>query len=234
MGFKDDLFAAARKIFAEQWTTKDKSVVPAPSDLGLGNDAGHFNEMTVLYADLNGSTAMVDSRSWQFSAEVYKSYLYCAAKIINAGGGNITAYDGDRIMAVFAGESKNSNAVTCAMKINFAIREIVNPAMRAQYPGIDFTVRHSVGIDVSEIHVARIGVRGDNDLVWIGRAANHAAKLTTLPADTHPLWISEAVHSRLRPNLKNFPNGNPVWESRRWTAMNDAIVYRSDAYMSFE
>ncbi len=30
---------------------------------------------------------------------LYKAYLHCAAKIISNEGGEITAYDGDRIMA---------------------------------------------------------------------------------------------------------------------------------------
>jgi len=68
-------------------------------------------DATVLYADMSGSTKLVDAfTSPKFPAEVYKCYLSCAAKIIKAGGGSITAYDGDRVMAVFLGDSKNSSA----------------------------------------------------------------------------------------------------------------------------
>ena len=38
--------------------------------------------------------------------------------------------------------------------------------------------KQSVGIDTSELFVARTGIRRANDLVWVGRAANHAAKLS--------------------------------------------------------
>jgi class 3 adenylate cyclase len=225
MTLKDDLFAASKKIFTDRWTTTDKRVVPSPSDLGLGNDAGRFEEMTVLYADMDGSTQMVDSYSWSFSAEVYKAYLHCAAKIVKSQGGVITAYDGDRIMAVFTGDSKNSNAVRAAIKINAAVEQVVNPALRSVYTNTSFQVKHSIGIDVSEIHVTRIGVRGegDNDLVWVGRAANHAAKLTTLAGPGYPLWISGDVYSRMNASLQTS-----AWEARRWTAMNNASVYRSN------
>ena len=37
---------------------------------------------TVLYADPDGSTDMVDKYPWWFSAQVYKAYLRCAGKII--------------------------------------------------------------------------------------------------------------------------------------------------------
>jgi class 3 adenylate cyclase len=225
----EDLEADLATIFREQWTTIEKQVVPAPTDLPLNsNVAGHFGLMTILYADLNGSTKMVDTQSWAFSAEIYKAYLHCAAHIIRNQGGVITAYDGDRIMSVFTGESKNSDAVTCAFKINHAVLNIINPAIRRVYAAKDFTVKHTVGIDTSEIHVARVGVRNDSDLVWIGRAANHAAKLTALSSEKYSLWISKSVYDAMQSHLKNFSNGAPAWEKWLWSSMDNAEIYGSN------
>lgn len=61
-------------IFRHQWSTTDGRVIPVPGDLGLGNVARSFDSATVLYADLDSSTTLVDSYIWQFSAEVYKAY----------------------------------------------------------------------------------------------------------------------------------------------------------------
>ena len=132
MGLKDELTAEVKKIFAAQWTTRDGSKVPEAEDLKLGNDAVELDG-TILYADLDGSTAMVDKYKQHFSAEVYKTYLYTAAKIIRSEGGVIVSYDGDRVMAVFIGDSKNSSAARCALKINWAVKHIVNPLKNAQY-----------------------------------------------------------------------------------------------------
>jgi class 3 adenylate cyclase len=52
----------------------------------------------------------------RFAAEIYKTFLHCAAKIIRSEDGVITAYDGDRIMAVFIGNAKNTSAVRAALK----------------------------------------------------------------------------------------------------------------------
>lgn len=233
MTLKSDLDDAVKKIFADRWEVTAKTVVPVPADLRLGNDAGEFSEMVVLYADLDGSTKMVDTMPWQFSAEVYKTYLHCAAKIIKNEGGEITAYDGDRIMAVFVGDMKNTNAVTAAFKINYAVTNVINPALKAQYPSADFIVKHSVGVDVSEIRVARIGVRNDNDLVWIGRAANYAAKLTAI-SDPGPIWITKTVFDRMKDSIKNKSDGSSAWELRYWTQMNNFSIYRSDCIISFD
>lgn len=225
MALVNDIIDDVTTIFRSIWSSTEKTVVPVATELPLGNHAGHFEEMTILYADLNGSTSMVDSQTWQISAEVYKAYLHCAAKLIKSEGGTITAYDGDRVMAVFVGDSKNTSAVRCALKINAAVIRVVNPALMAQYNSLNFTVRHTIGIDTSEIHVARIGVKNDNDLVWIGRAANHAAKLTTLPE--YPIWITDDVYRSMHESVRTSAQGVNVWEQRTWTAMDAALIYRT-------
>src|SRR4051812_48025910 len=102
MGLKDDLNAQVKETFRLKWDEEVAQAVPAPEDLRLNaNHAKDLEQATVLYADLDGSTTMVDNWKWWFSAEVYKCFLRCAGQIIRSEGGVITAYDGDRIMAVF-------------------------------------------------------------------------------------------------------------------------------------
>jgi class 3 adenylate cyclase len=198
--------------------------VPDPEDLRLNaNHAKDLKKATVVYADLDGSTTMVDKQDWRFSAEVYKSYLRCASDIIRSEGGAITAYDGDRVMAIFTGNSKNTSAVRCAMKINYAALKIIQPALEKQYDGVGFTLKHVVGIDTSQLRAARIGVRGDNDLVWIGRAVNYAAKLASLTGKA--TWITKSVYDGMRDEVKTAPDGKPMWTLHTWTAMNDPGLF---------
>jgi class 3 adenylate cyclase len=230
MALKDDLKSDVNKIFKEKWSVTEKITVPAPTDLGLGNDAGHFKSATVLYADLDGSTNMVDEQTWMFSAEVYKTYLHCAAKIIKAAGGVITAYDGDRIMAVFVKQNPNTSAVRAAFNINYAVQQIINPTLKSVY-AFDFKVRHVIGIDTSPIHAARIGVRGDNDIVWVGRAANYAAKLTSLT--DFAVRITGTVYDKVHSSVKTSSSGQNLWEERQWTPMNKMRMYRSNWSIPF-
>ncbi len=231
MGLKDDLAAEVKTTLSAQWDEQTTASVPAPEDLRLNaNHAKNLETATVLYADLDGSTSMVDMHAWHFSAEVYKTYLRCAAAIIKSEGGVITAYDGDRVMAVFTGDTKNTSAVRCALKLNFAVCKIVRPALKAQYPSKDFTLNHVVGIDTSQLRTARIGVRGDNDLVWIGRAANYAAKLTTLSEKT--IWITQSVYDVMHKDVKFANDGANMWEARLWTPMNNLPIYGSTYWWS--
>lgn len=168
MALADDLKAAVKKTFANAWTTRDGTIVPEADSIKLANDAVKMHGV-VLYADIAESTGMVDSYKSEFAAEVYKAYLHCAAKVITSEGGVITAYDGDRIMSVYIGDSKNSAAAKTALKLNYARLKIVQPALETQYPDIAFKLQQVVGVDRSELFVARTGVRGANDLV--GRAS---------------------------------------------------------------
>ncbi len=175
--------------------------VPSPEDLKLGNDAAEFERATVLYADLSGSTQMVNSNDWRIAAEIYKAFLICAAKIIRSEGGQITSYDGDRVMGVFVGDRQSTSAATCGLKINYSVVNIVNPSFRAQYPNNSYSVRQVVGIDTSPIRAARTGVRGDNDIVWVGRAANYAAKLTEFNLEQRT-WITGDVYDKLNESAR--------------------------------
>lgn len=227
MALRDDLALDVAKIFRANWSTRDGIVVPEAEDLSLANDAVKLTG-TVLYADIHESTRLVDGFKPHFAAEVYKAFLHCAARIILEEGGAITAYDGDRVMAVFIGRSKNTSAIRTALKIHYAVVKIINPAINTQYPNGTFALRHTVGVDTSSLFVARTGVRGSNDLVWVGRAANYAAKLTTLSPD-YPTWITGDVFSSCDDSVR-ISNGVTMWEERVWTTMNRMSIYRSRFY----
>lgn len=230
VGLKEDLESQVKSTFSLQWDLQKTDSVPAPEDLRLNaNHAKDLETATVLYADLDGSTNMVDGYNWMFSAEVYKSFLRCSAQIIRSEGGSITAYDGDRIMAVFTGKAKNTTAVRCALKINYAVTQIIQPALDAQYPNDDFKLAHVVGIDTSQMRTARIGVHGDNDLVWVGRAANYAAKLTN--ESGMPTWITEDVYDQIHDDAK-YHEGTDMWQRKIWTSMNNMPVYCSTYWWS--
>jgi class 3 adenylate cyclase len=224
MGLSDDLKTEVGKIIRSIWSIRDGEVVPDTPDLKLENDGVKLTA-TVLYADIDGSTNMVDSKTAQFAAEVYKAYLLCASRIIRSEKGMITAYDGDRVMAVFIGDSKNTSAVRCGMKIKAAALDIINPAIKNQYDS-DFQLKQVVGIETSELLVARTGIRGANDLVWVGPAANYAAKLSSLSEKPYATFISEAIYNNMNDSVK-FTNGTDMWERRSWRGKT---VYRSSWY----
>ncbi len=225
MSFKEDLQSNVAAVFRARWEERNGEVVPSDSSLKLGNEAIKL-DATVLYADLADSTNLVDSYEPGFVAEIYKTFLHCAAKIIRSENGTITAYDGDRIMAVYIGGNKNTSAVKTAMKINYAVREIINLAKQTQYPQNAYKLKHVCGVDTSTLFIARTGVRGANDLVWVGRAANYAAKLASLP-DAYSTYITQEVYISMNQEVKISSDGRSMWGAAHWSQFDNRIVYRS-------
>lgn len=230
MGLKADLEKEVAAVFRAKWDERDGTVVPEDDSLTLSNDAVKL-EATVLYADLADSTKLVDGQAAFFAAEIYKTFLHCAAKIIRSEDGVITAYDGDRIMAVYIDDMKNTRAVRSAMRINYAGVNIINPAQKSVYTSTSYTVKHVVGIDTSKLFVAKTGVRGANDLVWVGRAANYAAKLATLP-DSFATYITKEVYDAMSKDVTTSQNGQAMWEAVRWNNFDDRTIYRSNWWWS--
>ena len=231
MSVADDIKKNAAETFGTQWAVRDGLVVPAASDLKLTNDAIRFETATVLYADLDGSTDLVETKKWKFAGEVYKTFLYAASRLIRKHGGTIVSYDGDRVMGVFISKSQRNDAVSCALEINYAVNNYVQAELDKNWTG-GFKIRHVIGIDTSEIRAARTGVRGDNDLVWIGNAANLAAKLTALSAD-NATWITKRVHDFLHDGQKKGSNGEDIWRSWKWSEHNNEEIYSSTYWRSF-
>ena len=170
---------------------------------------------------------MVDGYLWWFAAEIYKSFLYSASRLIRSDGGTITSYDGDRVMGIFVDELHRTRAIRCALKIHWVRENIINNRIKNAYTKTSFRVRHVCGIDTGELRAANTGIRGDNDLVWVGPAANYAAKLTTLDSEW-ATWISSEVH-RMCADSAKYTDGKSMWESRQW---NGKTVYRSNWWQS--
>ncbi len=226
MSLGDDLRKEVSSIFKDQWTVRDGKQVPKPEDIALSGNDGIKLDAVVLYADIVESTQLVESEKQPFSAEIYKTFLVGACRIIREQNGYITAFDGDRVMAVFIEDYKNSNASICALKINHVVKKIINEELLKVYPQASYRLKHVVGVDSSDILVARTGIKGSNDIVWVGKAANNAAKLCAYRDDVISSVISEKVYNKLSDEAKlSSPDKCSMWESRK---IDGKIVYTSN------
>ena len=130
-------------------------------------------------------------------------------------------------MGIWVGARQTTPAAIAGLKINYAVQKIVNPILKQQYPGWTGEVKQVVGIDTSAIRAARTGIRGGNDLVWVGRAANYAAKLTDLNL-AERTWITEEAYGRLADEAKF--GGSPrrlMWKRYTWSQQGGRPIHGS-------
>ena len=221
-----------RTIIATAWAKRTGQKIPATTDIALSGGAVEL-EATFLYADLANSSKMAKELDRRIAAKIIKSFLATSSKLIKSNGGKIVSFDGDRVMGVFYGDHKNSNAAKCGLQIKWVVSQVIKPKFEASYDSVksaSFSIDHGVGIDTGTVLAVRGGVRGDNDLIWIGRAPNLAAKLSDLRETPYQTFITASVYNKLNDRSKYGGKENKnMWQPRTWTFLNQRIsVYRSE------
>lgn len=229
MALLDDINSEINTILSQPWNVRDGQVVPDTTAIALAGGAVKL-DATMLYADLADSTnlAIHDRR---IAARVFKLFLASSARVIRNRGGHIRSFDGDRIMAVFIGDTKNTNAAKAALNIHHIVANILRPKLAAKYDIFKngtFTLRHCTGIDTSEMLVIRAGIGNNNDLVWVGSAPNVAAKLSGIRSEPYSSWITKSVYDSMNKEVKISTTGENMWEQRiNVPAIPGGVGYRS-------
>jgi uridylate cyclase len=230
MGISADLESGVDEILSQTWSVRDGVVVPESDDVALGGGAVKVH-VAILYSDLARSTALVSDFDARTAARLMKSFLYCSSRIIKANGGAIRSFDGDRVMGIFIGDAKNSAAAKAALQINYAVLKIIGPKVVIKYPILatrGFVLKHATGVDRSDILAVRAGMRGENDLIWIGRSAAVAAKLSSIRDVGWTSFITKDVYDNL--NEPSKIGGDPMREM--WEKVpvkhHGLTIYRSN------
>ena len=135
-------------------------------------------------------------------------------------------------MALFIGNTKNSDAANCALKIHHVVEKIVRPTVEARLPSLvkkKYKLSHCTGIASGTALIVRGGVRGSNDLVSIGRAPNVAAKLSEVRSGSYRSFVTEDVFSRMNTKAKYASEPQKImWKSEARTIGGQSItVYKS-------
>nr|WP_281720195.1 adenylate/guanylate cyclase domain-containing protein [Nitrosomonas nitrosa] len=227
MSIKDQLKSATDTILSTPWDERDGTVVPTSDSIKLAGGAVRL-DATLLYADLRDSTtiSMGDKR---VAAKLFKCFLGGCSRIIRHNGGEIRSFDGDRVMGVFLGGTKNTDAAKSALKINWFVVNVLRPKFKEKYSKFSdgtYKINHCTGVDTSSVLVVRAGIRDNNDLVWVGRAPNVAAKLSDRTDAAS--YISPQVYNAMLESSKISSDGSPMWKRFSWPGGPIEAFYRSD------
>jgi adenylate cyclase len=204
MTLLEDMDSGVDSILETSLDIRNGRVVPHSENIVLASGGSRFDG-TVLYADLAQSSQLATEFQQRTAAKVIKSFLMCCTKIITAHDGTVTSFDGDRVMGIFIGDSKNTNAATAALKINYVVQKIIEPKVKAYFSSMretSYEVSHAVGIDTGSILAVRAGQRGSNDLIWVGRSPNFAANLSEIRESNYRSFISDNVFKTLHESAK--------------------------------
>lgn len=138
-------------------------------------------ETCVLYIDIRRSTELNLQHRPKTVSRLYSSFVRSMVRCAEQYGGHVRGIIGDRVMVVFDANDCFTNAVNTAQAMNTVASHIINkhfaPAEVSCGIGIDFG-----RMLVTKTGFRRHGVQRHNyrSLVWLGRPANVASKLTDI------------------------------------------------------
>ncbi len=145
----------------------------------------------------------------------------------------MTAYDGDRIMGIFIGDAKETRAATCALKTNYVVRNVLRPTLIEHFKSLNeasFEISHCVGIDTGSFLAVKAGQKGANDLVWVGRPPNLAAKLSEIRYESYTSFVSIDAFSATQDSAKYGGEARALmWSELDYTFVGEKIrIYGSN------
>jgi len=222
MTWIETLSDAVDGVFDTALTERDGTVVPTTAS--VSNSQAVKLDAAFLYADLAGSATLSEVCPWETTAKIMRAYLDVTTRLIRAWKGEIRSFDGDRVMGVFVGPSKNTNAAYCAREIFYTVDRILAPKATARFKSIrnnEIKLRNGIGIDCGIARGVRAGIRNNNDLIWIGRAPSLAAKLSDIRDYPRSVYISDAVYSKLSPESKTVGVEN-IWMEKSFNFAGEA------------
>jgi adenylate cyclase len=136
-------------------------------------EEGRVVELTVLFADLSGFTAMTRQLGPERTHAVVDAFLKSATYALVRHGAFIDKYVGDAVMAFFNApiryDDHGARAVAAALEI-----ENEMPALSEQF-GVELMA--AIGVASGWAHVGRLGSGDGKDYTAIGDVVNLAARL---------------------------------------------------------
>lgn len=150
------------------------------ADLHLG---GERREVTIMFADLSGFTAMSTKLSPEELMTLTNSYHAFMVEAIEANGGYVNQFVGDAVMAIFGAPVSNPDHAACAaraaLRVVSSVMQAKTEADRLGLPG--YAVK--IGLNSGPAVVGNVGAPKRYNYTAVGETVNIAARLESVPED---------------------------------------------------
>jgi adenylate cyclase len=136
----------------------------------------HRREVNVVFLDLRGFTAFIDSAEPEEVMELLREYHAAMGKLVLAHGGTLERFAGDGMMIFFNDPLPMEKPAEEAVKMSLEMQRAFEP-IAAKWAKRGYTLALGVGIAQGYATCGAIGFEGRWDYAAIGNATNLAARL---------------------------------------------------------
>jgi class 3 adenylate cyclase len=210
-----------RKILAAIGELAGAASATSESPAGMEpqvRDAAERRQVTVMFSDLVGSTALSAQMDPEDLREVVSAYQKCVDETVRRFGGFVAKYMGDGVLVYFGYPQAHEDDAERAVRAGLELIEAVS-ALKTRA-----SLQTRLGIATGLVVVGEIvGIATAQERAIVGETPNLAARLQTLAApDT--ILIGEATKKLLgglfelettgQHELKGFARPIPAWRVR--------------------
>jgi class 3 adenylate cyclase/predicted ATPase len=180
IGHRRAILAAIAKLSASPAAPAEVAKPPfAPS---AAQDTAERRQLTVMFCDLVGSTALSARLDPEDMREIIGAYHRCCAEQITRAGGFVAKYMGDGMLAYFGYPQAHEDDAERAVRAGLALVEAI-PTLR---PGHDSALQVRIGVATGLVVVGDlIGEGAAQEQGVVGETPNVAARLQTLAEPGH-------------------------------------------------
>jgi class 3 adenylate cyclase len=164
------------------------------------DSAAERRQLTVMFCDLVGSTALSEQLDPEELREVVRAYQHLSAEVISRFEGHIAQYLGDGLLVYFgyplAHEDDAQRAVRAGLGIIQALQTWVPSPLAGEGQGEgtkDRALQVRIGIHTGQVVVGEMGGGGKREQLALGDTPNIAARLQGL-AEPNTVVISAATY----------------------------------------
>ena len=143
--------------------------VQPPTALTRHIDEGERKQVTVLFADIRGSTALIEALDPELAMGLLDPAIAAMAHAVQRFGGTVNRIQGDGLMALFGAPAASEDHAARACLAGQAILAAVAAQVSATLPnGLDSALEVRVGIHSGEVVIRSVGLDpSDYDAVGV-------------------------------------------------------------------
>ena len=168
----------------------------------------HRREITVVFCDLRGFTAFMDTAAPEEGLEVLREYHTAVGKLVFHFEGTLEHFAGDGIMVFFNDPCPCPDHTERAIRMAFAMREQVGSLSR-QWERRGYAIGFGIGIARGYATLGQFGFEGRLEYGALGSVTNLASRLCD-EALSGQIVVSQRVWSVAEPWAKALPLGELV------------------------
>jgi class 3 adenylate cyclase/tetratricopeptide (TPR) repeat protein len=202
VGHRRKLLDAIAALRADAKTSPQRSDASPATEKAATDTAGR-RQVTVMFSDLVGSTALSARMDPEDLREIISVYQRCVADIVRRFGGFVARYMGDGVLIYFGYPTAHEDDAERAVRSGLALIDAV-AALRAPEP-----LQVRIGVATGTVVVGDlVGSSEGQEHDIVGETPNLAARLQAI-AEPDTVIIAEATH-RLLGNLFELQDLGPT------------------------